>query len=312
MPRFSKILVVQPAGAGPEGAFNCAVRLAAAHKSRLTLLSVVEGFPLKMLDQHPSLAGAWNEALSMVGGELDSIVRGLRDKGLEADAKVATGTEFIEIIREALRGGHDLVVKDYEDRAGLKSLALSGSNDKHLLRKCPCPVWIVRPAHRDRYKSVLAAVDPDPFNEERNGLNDRIMELAVSVARTENAKLLIAHAWDLAPEQMMRARGLVSNADLESYLNEAHAAHRKRLKELISRFDLTGVEHEEHMLKGKAWKIIPELEKDRKVDLAVMGTVARTGLHGLLMGNTAEEILNTLGCSVLAVKPEGFVSPVEP
>ena len=310
MPQFSNILVVQPAGAGPEGALQCAVRVAAAHKSRLTVMSVIEEFPSRMLARDPSLVGLWNEALSSIGAELDSIVSGLRDKGLDADAKVATGAEFIEIIREVLRGGHDLVVKNHEGRARLKSLALPSSSDMHLLRKCPCPLWVVRPAHRGRFKRVLAAVDPDPFNEERDGLNIRIMELAVSVARTENAKLLIAHAWDLAPENLMRARGLVSDADLESYLNETHGAHRKRFKELISSFDLTGIEHEAHLLKGKAWKIIPELEKDRKADLVVMGTVARTGLHGLIMGNTAEEILNTLSSSVLAVKPEGFVSPV--
>jgi nucleotide-binding universal stress UspA family protein len=46
------------------------------------------------------------------------------------------------------------------------------------------------------------------------------------------------------------------------------------------------------------------------MDLIVMGTVARTGLGGLLIGNTAESVLQRVDCSVLAVKPEGFVSPV--
>jgi nucleotide-binding universal stress UspA family protein len=45
-------------------------------------------------------------------------------------------------------------------------------------------------------------------------------------------------------------------------------------------------------------------------DLVVMGTVARTGIMGLLIGNTAETILDQLDCSVLAVKPEGFLTPV--
>jgi nucleotide-binding universal stress UspA family protein len=41
-----------------------------------------------------------------------------------------------------------------------------------------------------------------------------------------------------------------------------------------------------------------------------MGTVARGGIAGLLIGNTAERMLRKLPCSVLAVKPEGFVCPV--
>jgi nucleotide-binding universal stress UspA family protein len=46
-------------------------------------------------------------------------------------------------------------------------------------------------------------------------------------------------------------------------------------------------------------------------DLVVMGTVARTGISGLIIGNTAEAILDQLMCSVLAVKPPGFTSPVK-
>ena len=56
--------------------------------------------------------------------------------------------------------------------------------------------------------------------------------------------------------------------------------------------------------------MIPELAREIKADLIVMGTVARTGISGFFMGNTAETILNRLDCSVLAVKPQGFETPV--
>jgi nucleotide-binding universal stress UspA family protein len=41
-----------------------------------------------------------------------------------------------------------------------------------------------------------------------------------------------------------------------------------------------------------------------------MGTVARTGIEGLLIGNIAETILRRVDSSVLAVKPHGFETPV--
>ena len=65
-----------------------------------------------------------------------------------------------------------------------------------------------------------------------------------------------------------------------------------------------------HMQKGSARKVLPELARELKVDCVVMGTVARTGVSGLFMGNTAETILDQLECSVLAIKPPGFVTPV--
>lgn len=310
MQRFSKILALRGSGTQGESALRSAARVALSHKATLTLLSVLEEFPPKMFSQNPAIASLWNEVVDEAGLELQSHISALREQGLDADAKVVTGTPFIEVIREVMRGGYDLVMKDSESRGRLKSMFSLGSNDMHLLRKCPCPVWVVRPSRRVKFTRILAAVDPDPFNEERDGLNLKIMELAVSIARSENAKLIIVHAWGLASESLMRARSLVSETDIEAYLNETHVMHRKRLKELVSRFDLAGIEYETHLLKGEAWKIIPELEKATKADLVVMGTVGRTGLQGLIMGNTAEGILNAISCSVLAVKPEGFVSPV--
>jgi nucleotide-binding universal stress UspA family protein len=62
-----------------------------------------------------------------------------------------------------------------------------------------------------------------------------------------------------------------------------------------------------HLLKGPAQKAIPVAVKNLQADLVVIGTVARTGVSGFLIGNTAEEILDHLSCSVLAVKPTDFV-----
>jgi nucleotide-binding universal stress UspA family protein len=65
-----------------------------------------------------------------------------------------------------------------------------------------------------------------------------------------------------------------------------------------------------HLIKGSARKEVPTLSRHLEADLIVMGTVARTGIPGFIMGNTAEAILNQIDCSVLAVKPPGFVTPV--
>ncbi|MGE3600210.1 MAG: universal stress protein, partial [Dehalococcoidia bacterium] len=56
--------------------------------------------------------------------------------------------------------------------------------------------------------------------------------------------------------------------------------------------------------------VIPDFVVAEGIDLVVMGTVARAGIAGMLLGNTAERILRKLPCSVLTVKPDGFTSPV--
>jgi len=42
-----------------------------------------------------------------------------------------------------------------------------------------------------------------------------------------------------------------------------------------------------------------------------MGTVARTGIPGLIIGNTAETVFSQVSCSILTIKPAGFKSPVK-
>ena len=44
--------------------------------------------------------------------------------------------------------------------------------------------------------------------------------------------------------------------------------------------------------------------------MVVMGTLSRSGPAGVLIGNTAEKVLARIDCSVLAVKPEAFITPV--
>jgi nucleotide-binding universal stress UspA family protein len=63
-------------------------------------------------------------------------------------------------------------------------------------------------------------------------------------------------------------------------------------------------------LPGAPEDVIPAFAAEQALDLLVMGTVARTGVAGFFIGNTAERVLRNLPCSVLAVKPDGFVCPV--
>jgi universal stress protein E len=67
-----------------------------------------------------------------------------------------------------------------------------------------------------------------------------------------------------------------------------------------------------HLTYGTPWQEVGRLAKHLKIDLIAMGTIGRSGIKGLLLGNTAEKILDTSDCSILTVKPNDFVSPVTP
>ncbi|CSA27563.1 universal stress protein family 1 [Vibrio cholerae] len=66
-----------------------------------------------------------------------------------------------------------------------------------------------------------------------------------------------------------------------------------------------------HHLHGKPDELIPEWVTAENIDILVMGTLARTGIAGFVIGNTAENIVQSIECSLVALKPEGFVSPIK-
>jgi len=79
---------------------------------------------------------------------------------------------------------------------GFKHL-LFGSASMHLMRKCPCPVWVTKPTERRRYNRILAAMDVNSSYPQAKELNIEILNLATSLARSDRAMLDIAHMWEV-------------------------------------------------------------------------------------------------------------------
>ena len=101
----------------------------------------------------------------------------------------------------------------------------------------------------------------------------------------------------------MRGRQ-INKERVDKLLREMQEASQSALDSLVKRYpyDKRAV----YLIKGRAKDVIPELVESGDIDLVVIGTVGRSGIPGLIIGNTAERVLNAIDCSVLALKPEGF------
>jgi nucleotide-binding universal stress UspA family protein len=240
---------------------------------------------------------------------LEKWVDFVRRSGVPVGGKMLCGTPFLGIIREVLRNEHDLVMTTAEGRGGLKE-RLFGSTTMHLMRKCPCPVWVMKPTQSEQHTRILAAVDPAPSDEGQPTINIKIMDLATSLARRDQCELVVVHTWTFPAENSLRRGYLVASNELDRWVREAGELHRRRLAELLRPYALQDLKARVYMLKGEPGHLIPQLAAKLEAGLIVMGTVSRTGVAGLLIGNTAERILRQADCSVLTVKPDRFVTPV--
>jgi nucleotide-binding universal stress UspA family protein len=309
MKRFKNIVYFAEGTNESDHTLERAFLLAENNHARLTMLDVIEpiDIPSDVTDRFDF------DLLEMLKQQrleqLEMLAEPFRRSDSLIYAKVLMGTPFIEVIKAVLSNGYDLVIKSARCCDGLSD-RLFGSTDLHLLRKCPCPVWVDRPGAAAQYDQVLAAVDPlTPVDD---NCTELVMDLATSLGRRESAKVDVVHAWTVYGESLLRdGRYRISQTEYELLMNKAKYQHSEPLQELVKKYAMSLDDKAVHLLKGEAATVIHQVSENLNADLIVMGTLGRSGIPGLFIGNTAEEVLQNARASILAVKPPSFVSPVK-
>lgn len=299
MKRFKKILLDIGTVPGGGAALRRATILARRNDATLTVVAVVPDVP-----RRTRLAPIGLEALLSEDHDerLAAALAELRDADLRVVSKMLKGDHAVEVIREVIRGGHDLVLRSHTASVPY------GPIDMKLLRKCPCHVWLVAGRAAASPRKILAAVKPSPDDSSTNALNATVLELATSLAEAEGGEVLVVHGWSMFGEGILRRR--LSTDELEKLVDEARSDAKRELDELLEPFASRIHEDHVHLVKGLPGAVIPAFVAAHQIDLLIMGTLARSGVAGVITGNTAEQVLGEVHCSLIALKPPGFVSPI--
>ena len=313
MKRFKNILVGVDLSVGDrfvgveltppsEEALRRALWLARLNGARLHLLYALDISPhAQRLIQKAT--GSQSTVMDAARDKLAELVERVRHVRVEAASSAVYGKSWLELIRQVLRGGHDLVVSGTRSLGAMHGM-LVGSTGKKLLRKCPCPVWITQPRTDEAISRILVATDLTPVGA-------TALELGHSMASLHDAQLHVLYVLDNSEELYLRL-GSVPVGMIQDHRNSAEQAARITIAEQLDRLGADGLSHSPavHVIEGWPADSIADLISRESIELLVMGTVARSGVQGFFMGNTAERLLPQVACSILAVKPEGFVSPV--
>lgn len=233
---------------------------------------------------------------------LEEAISSHRSKGVTLEHKTLLGPPFVEIIQAVQDEEFDLVVVGTRGHSAV-SRFLVGSVTSKLARKCPCPVWVAKPAATNQLATILAPVD---FSE----LSRKSLKLAAQLSARADCSLHVLH---VCAAQDAFPWGLLPEDGDTSVAQRRRLQYRQAIEHLRSFVKEAGlpVEPTLHVERGEPWKRILTTAKQIDAGLTVLGTVGRGGVAGLLIGNTAENVLHSSRSSVLAVKPDGFVSPIQ-
>ncbi|UZE96144.1 universal stress protein [Alkalimarinus alittae] len=174
-----------------------AIALAKSNQADLTLLRVLPDVSPFFKSNKVSISeqDLRNKVLEKESLNLQRITSTLKVE-FNVMTEQVTGKRYIEIIRLVQSKGYDLVIKEADDIDWLDHLL--GRDDMHLLRKCPCPIWLMKQDEKLEYKQIIAAVDLEDsienFNKE---LNFTILKCASSLSLSEFTALRVVNIYDV-------------------------------------------------------------------------------------------------------------------
>lgn len=267
--------------------------------SDVAQLTVVPGFPSAVVRENAENKLARSRRL------LAKLAEPLKRRGLEVDVRAAWDAPPHEaIVREVLRTKPDLVVAGSRRRTFGARLFLTNT-DWQLIRECPVPLLFVKQDLPWRSLRVVAAIDPLHPHGGSSRLDRGILDSARALAEAFGGRLDVVHAYlplsSAVPYTYGDAYAMVVDAATEQ-------RHRRTTERVLSRIAAaTGIPPEHvHIETGFPQQALAAAAKRLRADVMVMGAISRSALGRLLIGSTAERVLDLLPCDVMIVKPRGF------
>ena len=227
-------------------------------------------------------------------------------KQVDLNIVVRFGKVFYEVIQVAKEQNVELVIKQTEDFEQKENLIFQ-SADWHLLRKSPVPLLLHRRTTPLPFKTVMASLDIDieATPVQASAFNQALLTWAQFFKGPKPIK--VVHAWQSDVDSLVKHWNAdLPDAELIKLNEQLYHEHKQALNLELSAFAPQSQNQAPTVLlcKGEAASSVAAAVVEQEVDLLVLGTVGRSGLLGMLIGNTAEDLLEKVNCSVLAMKPK--------
>ena len=302
MEALRNILVLMEPGAEAQPAFDAALLLARRFGARLELLmSDYQDLHAAYFSSPSATVQEFHDAvMSAHRTVLEKYAKRAADAGVPAIYEALWGTPFHEIVLGRVAATRpDLVVKHSVHHNRIERTLFTGS-DWHLIRECPVPLLLVKAPDRLLGQRILVCVDPLHAHDKPAVLDHRLLRTAALLAGPLEGEVHALHVFSVPTPVAVVGDAYIAAAAVPP-AEATVAASTVAFRQLLA---VHGVPAERaHLSVGAPARDI--LAEARKLDagLVIMGAVSRGRLDRWFVGNTAEAVLDRLGCNVWVEKP---------
>ena len=216
---------------------------------------------------------------------LDTLMQPCRVSGVPYSTEVIWNSKWVEAsIRAAEKSGCDLMIKSSFHHSKARRF-FSKTSDYYMMKHCASPILFTDQTQDWNSDRILACLDLESGDPQHTRLNGVIMRDARAFADIVGMDLYIACAY-------------ADSIDTEHLPLKTHGGEitREQLGELYD------VDPAQVILRqGGIIATLQEICVETDPSIVIMGSLARSGISGKLIGNTAEKLLDVIDADVLTV-----------
>lgn len=279
-----RLLLATDLGSRCDRALDRAVELTKRWKAELTAVHALEQAPA-FVHARERRERFWHTQQDRVGAVARRLRGDILDDGVEAQVVVEEGDPADVVIRVAEERDPSIIVAGHARDEPFGRLLLGATVDR-LVRQAPAPVLVVRNRVRGPYRRIVVATDFSPASAQA---------LATAAAMFADTELTLLHAYQApfagiaSAEGSEAASGRLAREEAEAFVAGILLPDpvRAALKLLIE--------------SGRPEGVLCDYVSQQDVELVVVGRRGRSGVLDILLGNTAQTLLDILPCDVMVV-----------
>ncbi len=143
-------------------------------------------------------------------------------------------------------------------------------------------------------KNILVPTDFSEFS-------DKALSAAQDIAKKFNARIFLLHVVDVGLHECAD-QYCVDPSVVKALKEDSVKGAREKMQTEFSRVRQDGFEAEFDIRQGTPYEEILKEQKEKKIDLIVIGSHGRTGLINRLIGSVAERVSRHASCPVLLIR----------